>query len=69
MNGKERLRVRMLRQPLLQGIDQGVALHHDLIFNAEYLLALTALLAFQLLNILLDLMLLFKSNGLTGLSA
>ena len=58
-----------LGEPLLQRFDQRVPLLHDLVLDLEDLLPLAALLAFQLLHLLLNLVLLVERRGLPRLAA
>src|SRR5690606_8594179 len=66
-NAEERLGARTLREPLLELVDELVALLHDLILDLEDVLALAALLALEFLHLLLDLVLLFQRRGLPRL--
>jgi hypothetical protein len=58
-----------MRQSPFKRFDQRIALGHDLVLDLEDLLPWVPLLAFELLELLLDGMLSFERGRLAGLSS
>jgi hypothetical protein len=67
-DGKQCLGLGPLRQSPFERFDQRIAFVHDFVLDLEDLLPLAPLLAFELLDLLLDGMLFFQRRGLAGLS-